>query len=284
MTRNRELNSRNEPACRIRVGTSLALIPARGGSKSIPLKNLVRIGEWPLLSYVAAAINASRDHLDFTLCSTDHPEIAGLSERHGIEVDHRPYQLCSDDIAVADVIRDVLSRFEARKDFVPEFVVLFQPTNPFVLPEHVAGVVRAIRCDPSVMSAQTVTEIEHNLHAFNQRVIENGRVRFYFSNLREASYNKQRKPGMFRFGNLVATRSAALLSGASCFAEPSIALEIPRFHALDIDVPDDLAFANYLVSHDLVKLPRVIHLHLARPARNESRKKFADPRTSPTRA
>lgn len=239
---------------RSEAGGVLGLIPARGGSKSIILKNLAPIAGVPMLSYVLSAAQLSRDQLDEVICSTDHDGMADLCQEHGVAVDRRPYALCGDDVKVADVVRDLLRRLERSSGQLPEIVLLLQPTNPFVLPRHISRLIALLRSHPEAGSAQTVTSIEHNLHAFNQRVVDGDSVRFHFAELRAQAYNKQRKPKMFRFGNLVATRSRALLDGADCFAEPSVGFEIPRAYSLDVDGPDDLDLADFLVSSGRVEV------------------------------
>lgn len=239
---------------RSEMGGVLGLIPARGGSKSIPLKNLAKVGGLPMLSYVLSAADRCRECLDYVICSTDHDEIAQLCTSYGVTVDHRPSALCGDDVKVADVIRDILQRFDRYGPKIPEIVVLLQPTSPFVLPAQIERLVSLMHDHPEAMSAQTVTPVEHNYHAYNQRMVEGETVKFHFADLRERAYNKQRKPKLFRFGNLLATRSIALLEGGDCFAEPSLCFEIPRDYSLDVDGPDDLGLADFLVSSGRIDL------------------------------
>ncbi|MBT3350162.1 MAG: acylneuraminate cytidylyltransferase family protein [Nitrospinaceae bacterium] len=231
----------------------LALIPARGGSKSIPLKNLASLGGKPLLSYV---IDGGKSCLAITkiVCSTDHDEIAEYCSSRDVEVFPRPADLSGDDTPVADVMRHVIEKIAQEEGAAPSFIALLQPTSPFLLPEHIEECVKALRGDESADSAQTITQVFHNAHAFNQRVFEGGRVSFRFKKERQLAYNKQRKPHFFLFGNLVVSRARALLSGMDAFGENSLGVEIDRSYALDIDGPDDLDYANYLVDKSLIKL------------------------------
>ena len=111
--------------------TIWAFVPARGGSKSIPLKNLVPVAGVPLLNYGVRAVQAS-GRISRIICSTDHDDIAVCARELGIEVDCRPRHLATDDAAVADVAREFLARKGS-----PDILVLVQPTSPFLLPEHV---------------------------------------------------------------------------------------------------------------------------------------------------
>ena len=225
---------------------AIGLIPARGGSKSIPLKNIVPLGERPLIAYVISAGLAART-LSQVLCSTDHDRIAAVCREHGVDVLDRPAALAQDDTPVAAVVVHVLESLGARHGRMPGMIALLQPTSPFLLPEHVDACVAALRANPDADSAQTITPVFHNAHAFNQRVVEDNRVRFRFENERRAAFNKQRKPKHYLFGNLVVTRTRSLLQGKDCFGEISIPFEIPRLCSLDVDTLEDVEYAAYLV-------------------------------------
>ena len=155
--------------------TIWAFVPARGGSKSIPLKNLARVAGVPLLTYGVRAVQAS-GRVSRIICSTDHDDIAACARELGIEVDCRPGHLATDDAAVADVAREFLARKGS-----PDILVLVQPTSPFLLPEHVHVLMDAMMNDREARSGQTITSCPHNHHAWNQREVVEGRTRFKFS-------------------------------------------------------------------------------------------------------
>lgn len=230
---------------------AIGLIPARGGSKSIPLKNLAPLGGQPMITYVMAA-GVKAPCLSGVFCSTDHPDIASIAERGGVRVLRRPDALGQDDTPVTAVMIHVLETLASTQGFMPGMVALLQPTSPFLLAEHIEQCVAALRRRPDADSSQTITPVFHNAHAFNQRVVENGLVRFRFLEERHAAYNKQRKPKHYIFGNLVVTRSRALLAGKDCFGDVSVPVEIPRVYSLDIDTLEDLDYADYLVNRSKV--------------------------------
>ena len=103
----------------------------------------------------------------------------------------------------------------------PAAVVLLQPTSPFLLPEHIEACLDGLKLHPAAQSAQTVTSVPHNMHAFNQREFDGRFVRFRFEAERNLAYNRQRKPVLYGFGNLYVTRSQALLAGEQVYAKPS---------------------------------------------------------------
>jgi CMP-N,N'-diacetyllegionaminic acid synthase len=236
-------------------GEAIGLIPARGGSKSIPLKNLHPLGGKPLIQWSIDAAQEVGNTLSKLFCSTDHPDIIELCERSGVGCIRRPKALAGDDAPVTDAIRHCLKVLaDQNNGSIPEIVVLLQPTSPFVRPEDITDLVDLLINDSEALSAQTIMPVYHNSHAFNQRLLdESNQVSFHFKNERALAYNKQRKPVLYLFGNLVATRSTALLDGKDCFAEPSIGKIIDRFHALDVDSPDDFKLAELMIADNLVR-------------------------------
>lgn len=107
----------------------LAVIPARGGSKGIPRKNLVSIGKRPLISYSIAAAKRSK-LVDRFVVSSEDDEILSVSRRYGAEVLRRPAFLARDTSAMASVLRHAITEMK-KSGFHPDIVVVLQPTSPF---------------------------------------------------------------------------------------------------------------------------------------------------------
>ncbi len=135
-------------------------------------------------------------------------------------------------------------------------LALIQPTSPFLRIEDVQQLIDAMVADPGARSGQTICACPHNHHAWNQRELDadGRRVAFRFAEERSAAYNKQKKPKLFVFGNLVVTRSRALLDGDDFFATPSLAVEIPRPYDFDLDTQEDRVLAEALLESGSVVL------------------------------
>jgi CMP-N-acetylneuraminic acid synthetase len=221
----------------------IGLIPARGGSKGVPHKNIAPLLGQPLLRFVIEAGRAARG-LDRMFCSTDDADIAAVAAGLGVVVAERPADLAGDDSPVLAAIVHFLEGLGAREGRVPATVVLLQPTSPFLLPEHIEACLDGLERYPAAQSAQTVTSVPHNMHAFNQREFDGPFVRFRFEAERNLAYNRQRKPVLYGYGNLYVTRSRALLSGEQVYAKPSFAAEIPLEYAMELDSPEDFAAAE----------------------------------------
>lgn len=120
----------------------LALIPARGGSKSIPRKNLLEVGGKPLLAYsIAHGLEAST--VTRTIVSTDDDEIAAVARRFGAEVPFvRPAEFATDTATDLDVFRHALAWLREHEGYTPELVVHLRPTGPI---RNVAIIDQAVR-------------------------------------------------------------------------------------------------------------------------------------------
>lgn len=228
-------------------------IPARGGSKSIPLKNLLSLRGRPLIEYGIRAGLACKQ-LKRLVCSSDHEEILQTARDLGVETDLRTEELSGDDSPVTSVARDFL----LRQSEIPEFLILIQPTSPFLLPEHIDSLIDRLERHPELNSAHTVTLCSHNAHAWNQRFVdEHGQIEFLFAEERKQAYNKQRKPKLHIFGNLIGARSTALLQSDGFYAEPAAGISIPSAYGFDLDSPQDINLAEALLSSGEITLPHM---------------------------
>lgn len=107
----------------------LAIIPARGGSKGLPRKNILPLAGKPVIAWSINAARKSR-HINRTIVSTDDREIAGVSKKYGAEVVIRPKELATDKAKTIDVILHLLNSLKEKENYIPDVVVLLQPTSP----------------------------------------------------------------------------------------------------------------------------------------------------------
>lgn len=237
-------------------GVCWGLLPARGGSKSIPFKNLAEFARRPLIDYVIAAAQKASS-VSRTICSTDSDRIAAHCRNHDVEAHPRPAALAHDTSPVQATIEYVLTDICAKEGAVAEFCALLQPTSPFLLPGHIDSCVDALRANPAAGSAQTVVPCPHNHHAINQRIVEDGIVRFRFPEERRTAYNKQLKTPHVLFGNLVVFRSRACLDQGHPFPGNSVAVPVDRFYGFDADNLIDFRLGALLLEQGFVDLPHL---------------------------
>ena len=110
--------------------STLIVIPARGGSKEIPRKNLKLLGGIPLIQHVLSTISTFKDYE--TVVSTDDAEIEYLATTNGIRVIPRPLELATDQSTLDEVIIDTVKQMETLSNKNFEKIVTIQPTSPFI--------------------------------------------------------------------------------------------------------------------------------------------------------
>jgi N-acylneuraminate cytidylyltransferase len=137
----------------------LAIIPARGGSKGVPRKNVRLLAGRPLIAWtIEAALQAQA--IDRVVVSTDDDEIAAVAAAAGAEIIRRPPELAQDTTPTEPALLHVLDTLQAAEDYQPEAVVLLQCTSPLRGPETIddcAALLHQTGCD----AVMTVTPMQH---------------------------------------------------------------------------------------------------------------------------
>ena len=139
----------------------IAVIPARGGSKSVPGKNIRLLGGKPLLAW---SIEVARQvsEIDRIIVSTDDAQIASVGRAYGAEVYDRPPHLATDDALVIDALKDLLQTLQAERE-TPEWVILLEPTCPLRTADDVRGCLNLI-AQGGYDSVATFKDAELNPH------------------------------------------------------------------------------------------------------------------------
>ncbi len=232
-------------------GAVWGLIPARSGSKPIAMQNLTPFVGRPLIDFQVLAAKGSGS-LDRLICSTDDQAVADRCATLRVEVHSRPRHLGTAGTPIMAVIEDLLQDLHDREGAVAECIALLQPTSPFLLSEHIQWTVDALLANPKAGSAQTVVLCPDNHHAFNQRVIQDGHVSFWFPDQRAA--DRQPKVKHYLFGNLLVFRCLAAQAQQTPFANPSCPIEIPFAQGFQLDDADDVKWGQALLAGGLAKL------------------------------
>jgi N-acylneuraminate cytidylyltransferase/CMP-N,N'-diacetyllegionaminic acid synthase len=228
--------------------STLGLVPARGGSKSIPLKNLKLLGGRPLIAWALEAIAAS-GVVDRTLVTTDDERIAEAARAAGADVPFlRPPELAGDDAPTAAAVEHALRWLEEHEGAQPECVLLVQPTEPFVRPEQIAATLE-LMLERGADSAITVVEVPRNQHPFHVRVRDgNGLLEFADAEAHYAHPRRQDDPPRWAFGNLYWFRRAAFLASGRIEVGRRVGLPVDAPTALDLNDEDDWAIAEAIAA------------------------------------
>jgi CMP-N-acetylneuraminic acid synthetase len=151
------------------------VIPARGGSKGIPRKNLALLAGRPLLAYTADAARGSR-RLSRVVISTEDEEIAGIARQLGIDVPFlRPAHLAADETPMLDVLTDLVASLERIERYRPDVLVLLQPTSPFRRASHIDAAVDLLT-STGADSVVTVVPIPHQFTPSSLMKLEGDRL------------------------------------------------------------------------------------------------------------
>lgn len=218
--------------------TVLGVIPARGGSKGIPRKNLVEVFGRPLLSYTCEAALASAT-LDRVVASTDDEEIAAVARTYGIDVPFmRPEDLATDSTPMIDVLRHAL-QWAANGEQQIRALVLLQPTSPMRKSHHIDAAVDLFRSS----QADTVVSVVEVPHAFNPTSVmrlEGGVLQPFLEG--PAISRRQDKPKVYaRNGPAILVVRPSLVFEGLLYGERTLGLEMSRLDSLDLDDAEDLA-------------------------------------------
>lgn len=227
---------------RKKIVSALTVIPARGGSKGIPRKNLALIGGKPLVAFTLHA--AADAKLPGKIClSTDDEEIraAGL-KIPGVEAPFlRPSRLARDGSPTAPVVAHALSWYEKREKFFPEFLLLLQPTCPFRTSATVRGAYGFM------MRAKANSLIGVN-------PVQEHPCEYVMMKKKGFSYcmKPPEKPGRQHYpkvyfinGAIVVTRTSYFKRTGKLYDADAALYVMDRAESLDIDEPLDLAYANW---------------------------------------
>lgn len=229
----------------------LGLVPARGGSKGVPRKNVAPLLGRPLLAWTAEAAVAARTLCDVVL-STDDDDIAAVGERCGLRVPfRRPAELARDETPMLPVVLHALQALRALDGAGAEYdaVCLLQPTNPLRRAADIDGAVRLLERSgaDAVISFVAVGE-KHP--ARMKHVDADGRVTDPpFAEAMEGQRRQELPPLFLREGSIYLTRRATLERDGSFRGRDCRAWIVPPERACNVDEPLDLIIAEQLLRH-----------------------------------
>ena len=156
----------------------LAIIPARGGSKGIKLKNIVKLRGVPLIGYVSKVLHKI-NIIDYNLVSTDSKKISDVSRKYNLNVPFmRPKKLSGDRISDIDVMIHSLKKIEKITKTKFDIIVLLQPTSPLRKHSDVVRVVKKLVND-ELDSVWTVSKVDSKFHPLKQLVIKESSLSYY---------------------------------------------------------------------------------------------------------
>jgi CMP-N-acetylneuraminic acid synthetase len=220
--------------------SAIAIIPARGGSKGIPRKNLCSLGGKPLVAHSIDAARRTRV-VERVVVSTDDPEIAAVAARYGADVVWRPAALSDDTASSESALVHALEHVRAQEGYAPDLTVFLQCTTPLIVPDDIDGAVQLLHEQQAdVAFAVTPT------HAFIwQRGTDGAAVPVNHDP--GVRLRRQELPGQYlETGALFVMRTAGFLACRRRFFGRIVMFEVPLERAVEIDEPIALVVAEAL--------------------------------------
>ena len=215
--------------------TALGVVPARGGSKGIPGKNLRPLLGEPLIVHTLRAARAAR-LIERVVVSTDSEEIAEVAAGEGVEAIMRPAELATDESPTEVALIHVVDSLRERGDELPDYVATLEPTSPLRTAELIDACVELAVAE----GADAVITVAETRENFGR--LDGARFEYLVA---DRPRRRQLRDPLYRESSTVyVTRIESLLSERSVLAEPLFAVVAPEEEAIDVNTPLDLVVAE----------------------------------------
>lgn len=226
----------------------LAIVPARGGSKGLPGKNVRLVAGKPLLAWsVEAALQCPL--IDTVVVSTDAPDIAAAGQAAGAEVPFvRPAELASDTASSVDVLLHCLDYYATiGRRF--EIVALFEPTSPLREPTDATRALELLTTTRQAEAVVSVCRSEGGHPAFLYSLAETGHLSPFSPESGRHLRRQDLSPVYFPEGTMYVSYVEALRSRRSFYHANTFAFEVPRWKSIEVDEIHDLICVDALLRH-----------------------------------
>lgn len=222
--------------------TFLAVIPARGGSKRLPRKNVLDLAGKPLIAWTIEAAKNSK-YIDHFIVSTDDKEISDVSKKHGSEVLTRPAELATDIASSVDVVLHAIAAQNQSYDYV----ILLQPTSPLRTAQHIDEAIELL-FEKNANAVISVCETDHS-PLWANTLPEDGSMDNF---IREEVQGKRSQdlPVFFQLNGAIYLVNAVNFKQSKSFiqATNSYAYIMSKKDSVDIDTDLDFEFVSLLIN------------------------------------
>lgn len=220
----------------------IAIIPARGGSKGLPGKNIKLLNGIPLIAYtIKAAINAKA--VTRVIVSTDSEEIADVSGKFGAEVPFmRPDHLASDTSAAIDTYLYTIQELERTENISINEIMILLPTSPLRTAEDINKAVELFKGK----NADSVISYTEEHHPISWHKYLNDQLKFEDIFPPNIKNRQELKTSYYPNGSIYIFKKTILVQGIY-YSENSYAHLMPRNRSVDIDSMEDFEYAEFLI-------------------------------------
>ena len=223
----------------------MGLITARGGSKSIPRKNIKLLAGKPLIAWTIEAARKSKE-LNRIVVSTDDEEIAEVAREWGAEVPFiRPSELARDDSSSISVVLHAIHWMEENEGYCPDYVMLLQPTSPFRTVEDIQQSVELATKHREVAVVSVCEAVHHPYEC--KRVLGDETLADFISTDIVYLRRQDMPPAHALNGAIYLCQRMSLLKDQTFYPEGAIAYIMPSDRSLDIDTMWDWHLAELIL-------------------------------------
>jgi CMP-N-acetylneuraminic acid synthetase len=227
----------------------LGLIPARGGSKSIPRKNIAPLLGRPLLAYTCEAALSSTC-LTRVVLSTDDEEIAQVGRDCGVEVPFtRPRMLAGNDTSSLAVAQHAIRWMSTYENFTADVLVLLQPTSPLRLATHIDEALDLLE-RTGADTVVSVSEVPHRFNPFSiMKLNDDSLLSFWQESVSFDRFQRQNIPRFYARNGpaILAARTSVLFQAESFYGDRIAPYVMSDEESVDIDSPFDLELAAWML-------------------------------------
>ena len=221
----------------------LAIIPARGGSKGVPRKNIRELGGKPLIAWTIEEARKS-NYIDRLILSSENAEIIAIAEQWGCEVPFiRPLELAQDDTPGIDPVIHAIENLQEKYDYV----VLLQPTSPLRTVDDIDGCLE-LAITQGATSCVSVIEPEKSPYWMYKMASESHVLEPLLVQVHEAT-RRQELPKVYALnGAVYVNTGSGLLKTKRFINNETIGYIMPKERSVDIDTEFDFNFLSYILS------------------------------------
>ncbi len=222
----------------------LAIVPARGGSKGIPRKNIKLLAGKPLIAWTIAVAQDS-NLIDRVIVSTDDLEIASVARECGAEVPFiRPAELAQDTSPTIDAIQHTLDWIEDHDKVLPEWVMLLQPTTPLRTVEDIKTAIEMTHA-----GAPSVVSVKENVdHPYLTRRLQDDGTLIDFFHIEQKDLRRQSLPPAYTFNGVIYLNTSESIRRHNALVLPETrAYIMPHERSIDIDTMWDFQLVDLIL-------------------------------------
>jgi CMP-N,N'-diacetyllegionaminic acid synthase len=223
----------------------VCVIPARGGSKGVPRKNIKPLAGKPLIAY-SIEQSLQSEYIDRTIVSTEDKEIADISRKYGAEVPFiRPDDLAGDQVATVDVLVHAINWLEEKDKYSFDILVLLHTTTPLREVNDIDSCIKML-VESKADDVFSVTEAHRNPYFNMVEISPNGKVQL---SKKGAFTSRQTATKVYDMNSSIYVwRKEILKSEKKIFLENSRVYIMPKERSLDIDDNLDFKIAEFLIT------------------------------------